>query len=151
MPSAPNSGYTPLPSRPRPLPVLDRADGAQYSVVTHKSNPPNKRTVSGRFCGERSLRGACSITFFGRPWRNRPPPSPGPTPRPRLDPPTLERFDESALPDRRTSQVGPATGPPTAPADPATVAALAAARRPRFSRPARTFLAHALPYATCHP
>jgi hypothetical protein len=61
MPSTPNSGYTPLPSRPRPLPVLAPAAGAQYSVVTHSNNPPNKRTVSGRFWGERSFLGACSI------------------------------------------------------------------------------------------
>ncbi len=69
MPSTPSSGYTPLPSRPRPLPVPLRAAGAQYSVVTHSSNPPNKRTVSGRFWGQRSFLAACSITFF-LDWQN---------------------------------------------------------------------------------
>src|SRR5712691_7994529 len=64
MPITPNSGYTPPPSRPRPLAFLDRAAGAQYSVVTHNNRPPNRRTFSDRFWGERSFRGASSITFF---------------------------------------------------------------------------------------
>src|ERR1022692_3598293 len=64
MPSTPNSAYTPPPSRPRPLAFLDRAAGAQYSVVTHNNRPPNRRTFNGRFWGERSFRGAWSITFF---------------------------------------------------------------------------------------
>src|ERR1700733_358193 len=151
MPSTPSSGYTPLPSRPRPLFVRRRAAGAQYSVVTHSNNPPNRRTVNGRLCGDRSFRGACSIIFFGNPGRTRSPSWPEPTPRPRLDLPGLEKLDESELPDQRTSQVEPATGPPTVPADPATAAVLAAARRQHFSRPAHTFLAHELPCATCHP
>src|SRR3984893_9354365 len=65
MPNTPNSGYTPPPSRPRPLPV--RAAGAQYRVVTHNSKPPNRRTFSGRVSPERTGCGAWSITFFLRP------------------------------------------------------------------------------------
>src|ERR1700693_1371364 len=122
MPKTPNSGYTPPPSLPRPLPV--RAAGAQYSVVTHNNNPPNRRTVSGRFWGERSFRGACSTTFFWHPGRKHRPPWLGPTRRRQLDRPGFERSDEYELPDQQTSQAGPATGPPTAPVDPATVAAL---------------------------
>src|SRR5271157_4478652 len=115
MPSTPNSGYTPLPSRPRLLLVLFCGAGAQYSVVTHSNNPPNKRTVNGRFRGARSFRGDCSISFFWRPGRTRPPSWPEPTRRPPPDPPGLERLDESEPPDQRTSQAEPATGPPTVP------------------------------------
>src|SRR5271169_3861025 len=149
MPNTPNSGYTPPPSRPRPLPV--RAAGAQYSVVTHNNKPPNRRTVSDRFWGQRSFRGARAIPFFWHPGRNHLPLRLAPTPRRRLDPPGLERSDEYELPDQQTSQDCPATGRPIAPADPATAAALAAEFRQRFSPWVHPLTQHARPCATFHP
>src|ERR1019366_8322089 len=151
MPNTPNSGCTPPPSGPRPLAFLDRAAGAQYSVVTHNNRPPNRRTFSDRFWGERNFRGAWSITFFLHPRRNHPPPWLEPTPRRRLDRPSRQKPDEYMLPDQQTSQDGPATASPTASVDPSTVAAIAAALRQRSSPSAQTLLRNALPYATCHP
>src|ERR1022692_383408 len=151
MPSTPNSAYTPPPSRPRPLAFLDRAAGAQYSVVTHNNRPPNRRTFNGRFWGERSFRGAWSITFFSQPRRNQPLPWLGPTRQRRLDRPGLERSDEYELPDQQTSQDGPATRQPSVSVGPSTVAATAAALRQRSSPSPQRLLRDALPYATCHP
>ena len=61
-PSTANSGYTPEPSSPRPLPV--RAFGPQYRVEIHKTRPPRRRTINGRISGDRKGRAAWSTTFF---------------------------------------------------------------------------------------
>src|SRR2546426_8366974 len=62
MPYAASSAYTPAPSRPRPAPV--RLAGPQYSVVTHTTRPPNKRSRNGRRSPERNGSGACSSPHF---------------------------------------------------------------------------------------
>src|SRR5271163_381630 len=92
----------PLPSPPRRRPLLATVSAAQYTVLTHSTNPPSKRSFSdGHFRAERKRRSLLAVTFFLHCRRSPRPWLPAPTGRRRLDRPSAEKRDEPFFPDQR--------------------------------------------------
>src|ERR1700734_771887 len=92
----------PPPSPPRRRPLLRTVNAAQYSVLTHSTNPPSKRNFSERGCAGRKRRLPLAATFFWRCRRSHRPWLPAPTDRPQVDRPSAEKRDEPSFPDQQS-------------------------------------------------
>src|SRR5580658_5127094 len=94
----------PPPSPPRRRPLLRTVNAAQYSVLTHTTNPPSKRSFSEHGRAERKRRSRLAVTFFGRRRRTHRPSSPVPTDRRQVDRPSAEKRDGPFFQDHQSRQ-----------------------------------------------
>src|SRR5277367_6655132 len=95
----------PPPSQPRRRPLLRTVNAAQYTVLTHSTNPPSKRSFSaGHGRAERKRRSPLAVTFFLRCRRSRRPWWLGPTGRRQVDRPSAEKRDGPFFPDQQNRQ-----------------------------------------------
>src|ERR1700690_3836947 len=94
----------PLPSPPRRRPLLRTVNAAQYSVLTHTTNPPSKRSFSEHGRAERKRGLLLGVTFFWRRRRSRPSWLPGPADRRQVDRPSAEKRDGPFFPDHQSRQ-----------------------------------------------
>src|ERR1700733_10877422 len=91
----------PPPSQPRRRPLLRTVNAAQYTVLTHSTNPPSKRNFSDGHGRAARKRRSLLATFFWRCRQSRHPWLPAPTDRRRLDRPSAEKRDEPFFPDQQ--------------------------------------------------
>src|ERR1700678_947256 len=93
----------PAPSPPRRRPLLRTVNAAQYTVLTHSTNPPSKRSFSdGHGRAARKRRSPLAVTFFLHCRRSHRPWLPAPTGRRRVDRPSAEKRDELFFPDQQS-------------------------------------------------
>src|SRR5438552_1961110 len=101
----------PPPSPPRRRPLLRTVNAAQYSVLTHSTKPPSKRTFSAHGRAERKRRWLLATTFFLRCRRSHRPWLPAPTGQRRVDRPSAEKHDGPFFPDQQSPQDSSASCP----------------------------------------
>src|ERR1700683_2076454 len=95
----------PPPSQPRRRPLLRTVNATQYTVLTHSTKPPSKRSFSdGHGRAERKRRSLLAVTFFWRCRRSHRPWLPAPTGRRRVDRPSAEKRDGPFFPDQQSRQ-----------------------------------------------
>src|SRR5580700_8913317 len=94
----------PPPSPPRRRPLLRTVKAAQYSVLTHSTNPPSKRSFSEPVRADRKRRPLLATTFFWRCQRSHRPWLPVPTDQRRVDRPSAEKRDGPFFPDQQSQR-----------------------------------------------